>query len=151
MNNENELAGRIVRIAASWIGTPYRHQASVKTRGTDCLGLIRGIWRELYGAEPLSFLPYSRDYGEFAASEPIARLACRYLEPLDPQEARPGDVMLFRWPRQAVAKHLGILSASNRVIHAWERAGVVEVNLHQGWRARIIGYFRFPKTSGAPR
>ena len=37
-------------IAYSWIGTPYRHQASRKGVGCDCLGLVLGVWRELYGA-----------------------------------------------------------------------------------------------------
>ena len=40
----------VLAIARAWIGTPYRHQGAVKGVGCDCLGLIRGIWRELYGA-----------------------------------------------------------------------------------------------------
>lgn len=42
----------IVKGAHGWLGTPYHHRASLKGAGTDCLGLIRGIWRELYGPEP---------------------------------------------------------------------------------------------------
>ncbi len=42
----------IVRRARGWLGTPYHHQASVKGVGCDCLGLIRGLWRELCGPEP---------------------------------------------------------------------------------------------------
>ena len=42
----------IIAAARGWIGTPYRHQASCNQVGADCLGLIRGVWRELYGAEP---------------------------------------------------------------------------------------------------
>ena len=33
----------IVAAARGWRGTPYRHQASVKHIGTDCLGLVRGV------------------------------------------------------------------------------------------------------------
>lgn len=33
----------VVAEARDWIGTPYRHQASVKHAGCDCLGLIRGV------------------------------------------------------------------------------------------------------------
>ena len=33
------------RRRARWIGTPYRHQASLKGVGCDCLGLVRGVWR----------------------------------------------------------------------------------------------------------
>jgi NlpC/P60 family putative phage cell wall peptidase len=42
----------IVAEARSWIGTPYRHQASLKGVGCDCLGLVRGVWRAVLGAEP---------------------------------------------------------------------------------------------------
>ena len=38
--------------ARRWLGTPYRHQASRMGVGCDCLGLVRGVWRSLYGAEP---------------------------------------------------------------------------------------------------
>jgi len=42
----------IVAAARSFIGTPYHHQASCKKAGCDCLGLIRGVWRDVYGPEP---------------------------------------------------------------------------------------------------
>ncbi len=45
---------RIVASARGWIGTPYVHQASTKGAGCDCLGLLRGVWREINGAEPES-------------------------------------------------------------------------------------------------
>lgn len=43
---------RVLAAARDWIGTPYRHQASVKGEGADCLGLVRGLWREMLGEEP---------------------------------------------------------------------------------------------------
>lgn len=51
----------VVTAARGWIGTPYRHQASVRGAGADCLGLIRGVWRELYGAEPAEVPAYTAD------------------------------------------------------------------------------------------
>jgi len=42
----------IVEAALSWRGTPYHHRQSACGIGCDCLGLVRGIWRELYGPEP---------------------------------------------------------------------------------------------------
>jgi len=55
------VSGRAVAIARAWIGTPYVHQASVKGAGADCLGLLRGVWRELYGAEPEAVPAYTPD------------------------------------------------------------------------------------------
>ncbi len=53
----------IVDAARAWIGTPYRHQASLRGVGCDCLGLLRGVWREVMGAEPEMPPPYSRRLG----------------------------------------------------------------------------------------
>ena len=55
---------RILSIARDWIDTPYQHQASVKGAGCDCLGLIRGIWREIYGDEPINVPAYTPDWAE---------------------------------------------------------------------------------------
>jgi len=40
----------IVTEARRWIGTPYVHQGSLCGAGSDCLGLIRGIYRATLGA-----------------------------------------------------------------------------------------------------
>ena len=63
------MSQRIVAAARGWIGTPYVHQASVKGAGTDCLGLVRGIWRELYGPEPEALPAYTPDWGEAGVQE----------------------------------------------------------------------------------
>ena len=46
MSARSDLA---VAVARDWLGTPYHDQASVKGIGCDCLGLARGIWREVVG------------------------------------------------------------------------------------------------------
>ncbi|MDA3887796.1 MAG: peptidase, partial [Allgaiera sp.] len=43
---------RVVAIARFWLGTPYHDQASLRDVGCDCLGLARGVWREVVGPEP---------------------------------------------------------------------------------------------------
>ena len=55
---------RIVAEARAWIGTPYRHQASLKGVGCDCLGLVRGVWRAVIGPEPERAPPYAPDWAE---------------------------------------------------------------------------------------
>ena len=52
----------IVTAARLWIGTPYRHQAATRGAGCDCLGLLRGVWRHLYGDEPLAVPPYRANW-----------------------------------------------------------------------------------------
>ena len=46
------MSSAVVAAARQFLGTPYRHQASIVGVGCDCLGLLRGVWRVLYGGEP---------------------------------------------------------------------------------------------------
>ncbi|SMO59013.1 NlpC/P60 family protein [Paracoccus laeviglucosivorans] len=136
---------RVVHAARGWIGTPYVHQASAKGAGTDCLGLIRGIWREFFGAEPEPMPAYTPDWGEMGGRELLMLGAGRLLQPAT--EEAPGDVLIFRMSAGAVAKHMGILTQTGtapRFIHAYDRHGVVESPLSAPWRLRIAGRFRFP-------
>lgn len=51
----------VVIAARRWIGTPYVHQAALRGAGADCLGLVRGVWREVLGEEPEPVPPYTPD------------------------------------------------------------------------------------------
>ena len=138
---------RVVQAARSWIGTPYVHQASVRGGGTDCLGLIRGVWRDLYGAEPETAPAYSRDWAEPAGDEALWRAARRHLRPKTIDAAMAGDVVLFRMRERGVAKHLGIqgnIGAQPTVIHAYSGHAVVESPLSAPWARRIVARFAFP-------
>ena len=135
----------VVEIARTWIGTPYCHQASVRGGGTDCLGLVRGVWRERFDAEPEAPPPYSMDWDEVAREERLWAAATRHLEPVDGTPSSPGDVILFRMRDAVVAKHLGIISGPDHFIHAYARHGVIESALSDPWRRRIAARFRFPE------
>ncbi len=145
----NTSPARIVKATRRWIGTPYHDQASVRGVGCDCLGLLRGVWRDVVGPEPLSVPPYSRDWGEVGPVEVLAEAARAAMIELDVSEARTGDVILFRMRAGAIAKHVGILSGTARgarthFIHAYERTGVIEECLTPAWQRRIAFAFRFP-------
>jgi len=73
----------IVAETRAWIGTPYRHQASLKGVGCDCLGLVRGVWRATIGDEPECAPPYAPDWAEAASGEPLAEAAARHLVAVD--------------------------------------------------------------------
>lgn len=141
----SDTGEKVLALAQGWLGTPYRHQASLQGVGCDCLGLIRGIWRELYGAEPELLPPYAPDWAERGGEDRLMAAAKRhFLAVPDRDEARPGDLLLFRWRADAAAKHLGILAGPQHFIHAYEQAAVVCSALVPGWKRRIAGVFRFP-------
>ena len=134
----------IVAEARAWIGTPYRHQASLKGVGCDCLGLVRGVWRALYGHEPEAMPAYSRDWAEAARCETLALAAGRHMTEIGCDRFQPGDVLLFRWRTGLAAKHAAIVTAPDRMVHAHDGAAVAEVALVPWWRRRLAFAFRFP-------
>jgi NlpC/P60 family putative phage cell wall peptidase len=130
--------------ARAWIGTPYRHQASAKGAGADCLGLIRGVWRALYGREPEAAPAYTPDWSEPSREEVLWAAALRHLRPRAGAVPEAGDVILFRMRDAGVAKHLGIASGPDRFIHAYSGHGVLESPLSAPWARRIAALFAFP-------
>jgi NlpC/P60 family putative phage cell wall peptidase len=138
----------IVREARGWIGTPYRHQASLQHVGCDCLGLLRGVWRSVVGDEPEAPPPYAPDWAEASGLETLADAALRHLLPIEISDAKEGDVLLFRWRDHLPAKHAAILTSQGTMIHAHDGAAVAEVALAPWWRRRIAYAFSFPGVTG---
>lgn len=134
--------------ARGWLGTPYRHQASVKGEGVDCLGLVRGIWRDLYGTEPEVAPPYSADWAEVGGEEVLLAAARRWMTEVPVTQAGAGDVLLFRMSPGAPAKHCAVLSdiagPEPRMIHAYWGRSVVESWMGSWWRRRLVAAFAWP-------
>lgn len=144
MNAAAVSRAEIVRVARAWIGTPYHHQASLKGVGTDCLGLVRGVWRELYACDAELPPAYSRDWAEAGGVETMLDAAARHLQPVAAQAAGAGDVLIFRLRDGFVAKHAAIQSGRGTMIHAIEGAPVAEVAVSPWWLRHVAGAFRFP-------
>ena len=137
-----------VEIARGWIGTPYIHQCSARGAGCDCLGLLRGVWREMMGAEPETVPPYTPDWSEPEGEERLWAAALRHLAPKPLRAEAPGDVLLFRMRAGAVAKHLGLQAETGpgaTFIHAYSGHGVVESALTPPWERRIVARFALPE------
>ena len=146
MSSEIMPASTVLDATRAWIGTPYRHQASLQHVGTDCLGLLRGVWRALYGAEPEMVPAYSQDWAEPQGDEVLLRAALRYLLPRQ-EGLVAGDVLLFRMREGSIAKHIGICADAGSeptFIHAYSGHSVTESPLSQPWQRRIAAHFAFP-------
>lgn len=133
--------------ARLWIGTPYVHQAAIRGAGTDCLGLLRGVWIALYGSEPETVPAYTQDWAEPGSNEALWHAARRWLVEVSRREVAIGDVLLFRMRTGSIAKHLGIVSAVGAeasFIHAYTGHGVIQSPLSGPWLRRIAAKFEFP-------
>lgn len=134
---------QIIDEAMSWIGTRYMNQHSVKGAGCDCLGLIRGVWREVIGPEPEQPPAYSPSWAEVGDEEYMLDAAARHMRRVS--VAQPGDVMVFRMRRNMVAKHCAIRVSETHMIHAYQGVGRVECSPMVGyWSRRLVASFEYP-------
>lgn len=144
----NYTRADVLTVARDWIGTPYRHQASCKGAGVDCLGLVRGVFRELEDRDPEVPPPYSPDWAEMpgglAEAEPMLKAARRHLIERDLPDAETGDVLIFRMSPNAAAKHAAICAEPGRMIHAYSGRAVAETQIGPWWERRLVACFRFP-------
>lgn len=134
----------IVELARGWIGTPYVHQASLKGVGSDCLGLLRGLWREAHGEEPELIPPYLPDW-DAPGGESLRDGLARHLCAVPLGEIAPGDVVLFRMVARGPARHCGVLAQRNgclTLIHARQNKRVSEEPFTQFWRGKLAYAFR---------
>jgi NlpC/P60 family putative phage cell wall peptidase len=150
-NAEEMRAEMVVEAARAWLGTPYRHQGSRKGVGCDCLGLVRGVWRELYGTEPEDPGPYAADWAETGGEDRLFEAARRYCREKPHADPAAGDLVLFRWRPDAPAKHAGIMVTPESFIHAYQGQAVLVSVLVPHWRRRIAGVFVFPANPLRPR
>jgi cell wall-associated NlpC family hydrolase len=81
--------------------------------GVDCSGLVCLVFRELWNKE----LPRSATDMATIGSE--VRL----------DDARPGDLLFFRWRLMGGPDHVGIYIGGGRFVHASTRLGVIESTL----------------------
>lgn len=148
MTDRQDIAG----LAREWIGTPYHHQASAKGIGCDCLGLLRGVWREAVGPEPGNIPNYSPGWDEVSRREDMLNLCREHLIETSPAERSIGGVLVFRMKREFVAKHCGIIVAADpltwaRFIHCHNGRGTVEIELSDWWIRKIASGFVFPSAN----
>ena len=152
-NTDSSLSARVVAEARSWIDTPYRHQAMVKARGVDCVGLIiaAGLAARVMAWTPEEFRPWA-GYGRLPNPDRMREGLEKFLRPL-PEGATllPGDVAWFAW-REGLPMHLGILAEDEvldlgrlTIIHATSQIGrVVEHGFAGEWPDRVEAWWRYP-------
>ena len=139
---------RIETSARTWIGTPWHHRASCREAGADCLGLIRGVWRDVIGPEPELLPPYTDDWSTLRNCWDVSTRLASYFTPLAVSSARPGDVILLCISPRSGAEHLAILAQKGDVltlIHSYQKHGVIEQTYSPSWRRRAVQGFCFPE------
>ncbi len=135
---------QVVAVAHRWLGTRWTHQASKRGVGTDCIGLVVGVARELELPEAdkfdsdLSIAGYGRE-----PDPQMTMSACgRYLWPVD--DPQPGDILYMKVHGVAHPMHFAIMSSDDYMIHAYAQAKkVVENRIDAVWRSRIVRAYSY--------
>ena len=143
-DRDRETARRVVVEALDWVGTPYRHQGRRKGVGCDCLGLVRGVWRAVYGVDADEPGAYSADWAETAAGDPLVEAARRHCIERSDLTVQAGDLLLFRLRPRVAAKHCAVALDGENFVHAYQGHAVMASVMTVHWRRRLCGVFSFP-------
>lgn len=138
----------IVIQARTWLGTPFHHQARLKGKGCDCLGLIVGVVDELglkdTHGQPLAAydeVTYSREPDGAYLTQKLTAL----LEEVPFKKAQAGDLALFTVRDNP--QHMALLTdyeGTLGMIHCYAQARrVVEHRLDDDWKSRLVKVFRW--------
>lgn len=135
----------VILEARHWLGTPWRHQASVKGVGCDCAGLVRGVGNALglmdcrEGSQQAAEF---EGYGRLPEPRRMVKALNMFMDRKEIAYASEGDVLLMRFDSDP--QHLAILTGDGTIVHALQRIGrVVEHRLSGDWRARIVGAWAY--------
>ena len=140
---------KLISEAQLWLGTPYQHQGACRGVGVDCLGLVRGLYTALLPHRLVHVPPY-RQWALRGEPEILWQAAETYLVPRAlptvPQgkDFALGDIVLFRLRASLPARHLALISAPDKMIHALAHIGVCEVEFSAHWRRYAVARFAFP-------
>jgi cell wall-associated NlpC family hydrolase len=102
----NAVRERLVAEVRSWIGTPYHHQADVKTHGVDCGMLLVRVFVDLGLVEPFDPRPYPIQWHLHRDDERY--LAFLFDRAHEVERPEPGDIVMFRYGR--TYSHGGIVT-----------------------------------------
>ena len=120
----------LVREADEWLDTPWAHGQSVKGKGADCVGFLRGIAR-FVGHSEIPFEAYARISDERQAEQGwrmITLLDENLVRLASPYDARPGDWYAFVDQLSKLPQHVGMVRRYEggqwQIIHASLKNGV---------------------------
>jgi NlpC/P60 family putative phage cell wall peptidase len=137
---------QVVAEARTWLGTRWHHQAAAKGIGSDCIGLVAGVARELgiIGGAEFQSDPAIRGYGREPDPKMLLSACARYLEPVHLPEIQLGDILVLRFETEP--QHFALVSqrGPDYMIHAFAQARrIVENRIDAVWRSRIVRAYAY--------
>ena len=117
---------RLVAVARSWVGTPYRGHSCLKGAGVDCGQLLKGVFVEA-GHKFDDGIPIRSDYSlqvsKHRKDTEYIDTVRKYMREISEAEVRPGDVVVYKLDL-AFAHAAIVVKWPEHVVHALNRGGV---------------------------
>lgn len=136
----------IVRVARTYIGTPFHHMGRLPGVGLDCAGVLVCVARELHLVAPDFDVPA---YDPTPDGRSMVEWCNQYMRPVGQGNMRPGDVVLLI--TDAHPQHLGLLGdylyGGLSMIHAATSADpprVIETRLMFSRVQRFVAAYALP-------
>ena len=135
----------IVKEARTWLGTRYQHQASLKGVACDCIGLVRGVAREVGLVDPFESGAAAKfvGYDQLPNSGLLIEACESFMDRIRVADALPGDVLVMRFETEP--QHFGFVSGNDPryMIHCFAMSRrVVEHRVDDVWASRMTGAYR---------
>jgi cell wall-associated NlpC family hydrolase len=136
---DSKTRNRVLKIALSWINTPWHHQARLKGVGVDCAQYLCAVYYEAGLIPHVDPRPYPRDWHFHRDDERFLRWLRLYADQVD--KPVKGDVAVFKFGR--TFSHGSIIIKWPLVVHAYLDDFVREQDATQGFLAnRDVLFFR---------
>lgn len=133
---------RVVAIALTWNGTPYRHRGKIKGVAVDCATLVAAVFEEAGLIDPAPLPAYSPQFHLNGDAQPYLNRILQHAQPID-GPPRPGDVVLWKFGR--AFSHTGIVIAWPKIIHAVVGVGTFVDDGEGAWLTRRGGHGTRPR------
>jgi len=131
-------ASDIVRVARSFVGTPFHHLGRLKGHGVDCIGLVTCTARELgLSDHDLDYYP----------EQPPGNIICLEFDKaynrISADLIGPGDVGIFWVSKRDKPVHACLFTEMGMVHTHQEEGKVVEHVFSPFWQVRLYCAYRF--------
>lgn len=148
------LPDDIIRIARTYIGTPWHHAGRKKGVAVDCAGLLVCVSHEL-GVPVEDFVNYDR-LDEYKSLVGVIGKYCEVVAEGQQLLAggavlQAGDILVFR--ARQMYNHCGFYTGEGTMVHAYNTPGVervVETAFDEHWWTRLSVVYRYRGATWQP-
>lgn len=134
---------KIAKEAREWVGTPYKHYASIKGVGADCALFIMKVYENVGLIKFVQPPYYPKDWAfHNPTGEIFDKAVASYCVEITKEEVKLGDIILYKFGK--VLSHGSIVVEDNMIVHSEINIGVKLSNRWTcDWKDRERKYYKW--------